>query len=255
MDPQREYSDSFRIRRIRPTQLSSGFTPLRIQKISGQESPLFKIPGSFQEKTRNKGKEKGYFQKKEEISIPNDPEVVGISEGSEKKQEIIVNKSDRISKPTIRNDIPTKNKQNVVKNDSKMNINDLWLKIAQFLEKTQKGFEKIHEKNSRLQVIITLKTKTIHTPQEDYTKLSKALEETNKRLNKVLEEQNPCKRDKEYLDQDMKKLFNVCQNIKPQEKGHFFDNNTHLQEDIKPDAPIEIKHRSPSKYQYGDSMT
>ncbi|MBW0469296.1 hypothetical protein O181_009011 [Austropuccinia psidii MF-1] len=47
-DPDREYSDSFRLTRRRPNQLSSGFTPFRNQKISGQESPFFTIPGRFQ---------------------------------------------------------------------------------------------------------------------------------------------------------------------------------------------------------------
>ncbi|MBW0555954.1 hypothetical protein O181_095669 [Austropuccinia psidii MF-1] len=51
-DPYREYSDSFRLTRRRPNQLSSGFTPFRIQQISGPESPLFTITGSFQDKTR-----------------------------------------------------------------------------------------------------------------------------------------------------------------------------------------------------------
>ncbi|MBW0573622.1 hypothetical protein O181_113337 [Austropuccinia psidii MF-1] len=36
MDPERAYSDSFMLTRIRKTQLSSGFTPLRIQEIGGQ---------------------------------------------------------------------------------------------------------------------------------------------------------------------------------------------------------------------------
>ncbi|MBW0467119.1 hypothetical protein O181_006834 [Austropuccinia psidii MF-1] len=36
-DPDREYSDSFRLTRRRPNQLSGGFTPFRNQQISGQE--------------------------------------------------------------------------------------------------------------------------------------------------------------------------------------------------------------------------
>ncbi|MBW0519657.1 hypothetical protein O181_059372 [Austropuccinia psidii MF-1] len=54
-EPDRAYSDSFRLTRSRPTQLSSGFTSFRHQQISGQESPLFTIPGSFEEKTRIQG--------------------------------------------------------------------------------------------------------------------------------------------------------------------------------------------------------
>ncbi|MBW0469112.1 hypothetical protein O181_008827 [Austropuccinia psidii MF-1] len=55
-EPERSYSDSFRLTRSRPTQLPSGFTPFRKQNISGQESPFFTIPGSFQEKKGLKGK-------------------------------------------------------------------------------------------------------------------------------------------------------------------------------------------------------
>ncbi|MBW0541796.1 hypothetical protein O181_081511 [Austropuccinia psidii MF-1] len=54
-DPERVYSVSFRFTSSRPNQLSSGFTPFRNQQISGQESPFFTIPGSFQEKTRIQG--------------------------------------------------------------------------------------------------------------------------------------------------------------------------------------------------------
>ncbi|MBW0547465.1 hypothetical protein O181_087180 [Austropuccinia psidii MF-1] len=54
-DPDRAYSDSFRLTRSRPNQLSSGSKPFRNQQISGQESPFFTIPGNFQEKTRKQG--------------------------------------------------------------------------------------------------------------------------------------------------------------------------------------------------------
>ncbi|MBW0534959.1 hypothetical protein O181_074674 [Austropuccinia psidii MF-1] len=55
-DPGKAYSDCFRLTRSRPNKLSNSFTPLRNQQISGQESPFFTIPGSFQEKTRIEGK-------------------------------------------------------------------------------------------------------------------------------------------------------------------------------------------------------
>ncbi|MBW0501032.1 hypothetical protein O181_040747 [Austropuccinia psidii MF-1] len=54
-EPDRAYSDSFRIITSIPTQISSGLKPFRHQQISGQESPFFTIPGSFQEKTRIQG--------------------------------------------------------------------------------------------------------------------------------------------------------------------------------------------------------
>ncbi|MBW0585218.1 hypothetical protein O181_124933 [Austropuccinia psidii MF-1] len=55
VNPDRAYSDSFRLTRSRPNQLSSGFTPFRNQQVSDQDSPFFTIPGGFQEKTRIQG--------------------------------------------------------------------------------------------------------------------------------------------------------------------------------------------------------
>ncbi|MBW0587462.1 hypothetical protein O181_127177, partial [Austropuccinia psidii MF-1] len=46
-DPARAYSDSFRLTRSMPNKISSSLTPFRKNKISGQESPFFTIPGSF----------------------------------------------------------------------------------------------------------------------------------------------------------------------------------------------------------------
>ncbi|MBW0544722.1 hypothetical protein O181_084437 [Austropuccinia psidii MF-1] len=75
-DPYREYSDSFRLTRRRPNKLCSGFTQFRNQQISGQESPFFTIPGSFQEKTRIQGKKQDHLHPEEERVRPNDPEAV-----------------------------------------------------------------------------------------------------------------------------------------------------------------------------------
>ncbi|MBW0464512.1 hypothetical protein O181_004227 [Austropuccinia psidii MF-1] len=61
IEPERAYSDSFRITRSKPIILPSGFTPLKHPKIHDKESPLFTMPGSFQEKTRIKGKEKEFL--------------------------------------------------------------------------------------------------------------------------------------------------------------------------------------------------
>ncbi|MBW0514625.1 hypothetical protein O181_054340 [Austropuccinia psidii MF-1] len=81
-DPDRAYSDFFRLTGSRPNQLSSSFTPFRNQKISGQEAPFFTIPGSFQEKTRIQGQKQDLFQPKAERVRPNDPEAVGLGERS-----------------------------------------------------------------------------------------------------------------------------------------------------------------------------
>ncbi|MBW0536013.1 hypothetical protein O181_075728 [Austropuccinia psidii MF-1] len=42
--------------------------------------------------------------------------------------------------------------------------------------------------------------------------------------------------------------------MKPQPQGHFMDNTYH-QEDIKPDAMLVNKARSPSEYQYVDNIS
>ncbi|MBW0461017.1 hypothetical protein O181_000732 [Austropuccinia psidii MF-1] len=52
IEPERAYCDSFMLTRSRLKTLPNGFKPFRKQQISGQESPFFTIPGSFQEKTR-----------------------------------------------------------------------------------------------------------------------------------------------------------------------------------------------------------
>ncbi|MBW0499590.1 hypothetical protein O181_039305 [Austropuccinia psidii MF-1] len=99
--------------RSRPNQLSSIFKPFRDQQISGQQSPFFKIPGSFQEKTSIQGKKQDLFKPKAERVRPNDPEAVGLGERSKKEPEIVVHTS-KISSPINRRITPTQIKHNVV---------------------------------------------------------------------------------------------------------------------------------------------
>ncbi|MBW0533863.1 hypothetical protein O181_073578 [Austropuccinia psidii MF-1] len=134
--PDRAYSDSFRLTRCRPNQLSSGFTQSMHQQISDQESPSFTISGSFQEKTRIQGQKQDLFQPKEERVRPNDPEAVGLGGRSTLKPEIAVNTS-RISSPTNRNITPTQIEHNVVTPESNLNNDKLWLQLSQFAAKTQ----------------------------------------------------------------------------------------------------------------------
>ncbi|MBW0508975.1 hypothetical protein O181_048690 [Austropuccinia psidii MF-1] len=82
--------------------------------------------------------------------------------------------------------------------------------------------------------------KTVKPLQEGHAQMSKASGETKKRLNLVLEEQHHRKRDSDCLDQDIKKLFNVYHNLKPQPQGHVMDNPDH-QDDIKPDSMLMNK--------------
>ncbi|MBW0558246.1 hypothetical protein O181_097961, partial [Austropuccinia psidii MF-1] len=141
-DPDREYSDSFRLTRSRPNQLSSGFTPLRNQHISGQESPFFTLPGGFQEKTRTQEQEQDLFSPKAERVRPNDPETVEIGERSTQEPEVVVNNS-RINSPLNRNITPTQIEHNVVTPESNLNSDSLWIQMSQFADKTQKHFAEL----------------------------------------------------------------------------------------------------------------
>ncbi|MBW0497141.1 hypothetical protein O181_036856 [Austropuccinia psidii MF-1] len=96
--------------------------------------------------------------------------------------------------------------------------------------------------------------KIVKTLQESHAKMRKASKETKKRLNKVFEEQHHYKRDRDFLDQDIIKLFNVYQNMKPQPQGHILDDPYHQQE-LKPDPLLFNKARSPSQYQDGDNRS
>ena len=212
MEQELTHSDPFRLMRTgNPTRLPSGFTPLRHQQISDQESLYFPIQDRIQERKRIIRQEQDFFQPEAERVRSYDPEIVGPVARSTKKQQTVVNTSNAPSSPMIRNDISTQMKHNVVIPESTISSNTLWLQFSQFVEQTQKEFERLHESMSRLQEACTLQTKTIHTLQEDYIELYKASEDSKRRLNQVLEEQNHCKRDREYLDQDIDKSFNFCQ--------------------------------------------
>ncbi|MBW0506281.1 hypothetical protein O181_045996 [Austropuccinia psidii MF-1] len=129
-EPDSKYSDSFRLTRRRPNQLSSGFTPFRNQHICGQESPFFTITGSFREKTRTQGQKQNHLQPKEERVRPNDLEAVGLGERSTQELEIVVHTS-RISSPINRNITPTQIEHNVVTPGSNLNSDKLWLQMSQ----------------------------------------------------------------------------------------------------------------------------
>ncbi|MBW0562276.1 hypothetical protein O181_101991 [Austropuccinia psidii MF-1] len=90
--------------------------------------------------------------------------------------------------------------------------------------------------------------------QEAHAQLSKASEETNKRLNIVFEKQHNSRRDSDCLDQDINKLFSVYHNMKCQPQVHVMDNPYH-QDDISPDAMLMNITRSPSQNQDGDNMS
>ncbi|MBW0589352.1 hypothetical protein O181_129067 [Austropuccinia psidii MF-1] len=151
MELQREYSDLFRLTRSgKQTKLPSGFTQLRHQKITEQESPSFKIPGSIQERDRIIGKEKYFFQSQVERVRPYDPAIVGPGKRSTKTQDRIVTTSDESGSPRIKDNIPTQVEHNDFTPESTIRSSALWIQMAQFEEETQKELERLHEKYLRL---------------------------------------------------------------------------------------------------------
>ncbi|MBW0489169.1 hypothetical protein O181_028884 [Austropuccinia psidii MF-1] len=138
-DPDRSYSDSFRLTGSRENQLSSGFTPFRNQQISGQESPFLTIPGHLQEKTSIKGQKQYLFEPKAQRVRPNDPEAVGLGERTTQEPEIVLN-TFRISSPINRNITPTQIEHNVVTPESNSKSDALWLQMSQCAEKTHEQF-------------------------------------------------------------------------------------------------------------------
>ncbi|MBW0479118.1 hypothetical protein O181_018833 [Austropuccinia psidii MF-1] len=165
-DPERAYSDSFRLTRSRPNKLSSGFTPFRNQQISGQESPFFTIPGSFQEKTRIQGQRQDHLQPEEGRVRPNDPEEVGFGERSAQEQEVAVNNS-RISSPININITPTQIEHNVVTPESNLNNDALWLQMPQFSEQTQKQLSELEASHERMEFKQPPWTNVLKTPKKD----------------------------------------------------------------------------------------
>ncbi|MBW0497489.1 hypothetical protein O181_037204 [Austropuccinia psidii MF-1] len=172
-DPDRAYSDSFRLTRSRPNQLSSGFTQFRNQQISGQESPLFTIPGFLKEKTRIQGQEQDLFQVKEVRVRPNDPEAVGLGEGSTQEPEIVVH-TYRISSSISRNITPTQIEHNFVTSEINLNSDSLLLKMSQYAEQTQRQFADLQASHERMKILTASMDKIVKTLQEGYAQLSKA---------------------------------------------------------------------------------
>ncbi|MBW0477516.1 hypothetical protein O181_017231 [Austropuccinia psidii MF-1] len=205
-DPESEYSYSFRLKKSRPNQLSSSFAPFRIQQISGQESPFVTIPGSFQEKTRIQGQQQDLFHPKTERVRPNDPEAVGLGERLKQEPEIVVHTS-RISSPIHRTITPTQIEQDSFTPEGSLNIDALWLQMSQFPDKTQKQFAELQESHERMKKLTASMDKTFKTLQEGHAQLSKACEETNRRLNQFFEEQHHSKSDRDCLYQDINNIL------------------------------------------------
>ncbi|MBW0487039.1 hypothetical protein O181_026754 [Austropuccinia psidii MF-1] len=126
--------------------------------------------------------------------------------------------------------------------------------MSQYSEKTQKKFSELEASNERMKELTASMEKTFKTLQEGHAQFSKASEETNKRLNPVLEEQHHRRRERDCLDQNINKLFNFYHNMKSQPQGHVMD-NPYNQDDIKPDTMLMNKEGSPSQYRDGDNIS
>ncbi|MBW0468396.1 hypothetical protein O181_008111 [Austropuccinia psidii MF-1] len=198
-NPDRAHSDSFGLTRSRTDKLSIGFPPFRNQQVSGQESSFFTLPGSFQEKTRKQGQKQDLFSPKAERVTDNDPETVGLGEGSTQEPEVAVSHS-TISSPLKRNITPTQIEHNTVSPESNLNSDAVWLQMSQFSEKTQKEFAELEASHERMKALTASMDRIVKTLQEGHAQLSKASEETNERLNLVFEEQHHSKRDRDFLD-------------------------------------------------------
>ncbi|MBW0493931.1 hypothetical protein O181_033646 [Austropuccinia psidii MF-1] len=126
--------------------------------------------------------------------------------------------------------------------------------MSQYAEQTQKQFAELEANHERMKILKSSIKKIVKNLQEGHSQLSKASEATNKRLNLVFEEQHHSKRDRDCLDQDINKMFNVYHSMKPQLQGHSMDNPYH-QHDINPDGMLMNKARSPSQYKDGENMS
>ncbi|MBW0490843.1 hypothetical protein O181_030558 [Austropuccinia psidii MF-1] len=247
-DPDRAYSDSFRLKSRRPNKFSSCSTPVRNHQIRSQESPFITIPGNFQKKIWIQGQKQDHLQQEEERVRPNDPEAVGFGERSAQEPEVAVNDS-RISSPININITPTQIDHNVVTTESNMKSDALWQQMSQCSDQTQKQFEELQESHERMKSLTASMEKIVKILQEGHAQLRKSSEETNKRLNLVFEEQHYSKRDRDCLNKDIDNLFNVYHNIEPQSSVHVMDNP------YNQDAMFMNKEKSLSQYQDGDNMS
>ncbi|MBW0582282.1 hypothetical protein O181_121997 [Austropuccinia psidii MF-1] len=125
--------------------------------------------------------------------------------------------------------------------------------MSQYSEQSAKQFAELEASHERMKKLTASMDKIIKN-LEGCAQLSKASEETNERLNLVFEEQHHSRRDRDCLDQEINKLFNVYHNLNPQPQAQVME-NPYIPDDIKPDAMLMNKAISPSQYQEGDGMS
>ncbi|MBW0577256.1 hypothetical protein O181_116971, partial [Austropuccinia psidii MF-1] len=181
-----------------------------------------------------------------ESKTHNSEAVIFGQKGAQEPEEVVNNS--RISIPINRNITPTQIEDYVVTSGSNLKSDSLWLQLSPFAEKTQEQFAALEASHERMKMLTASLDKIIKNLQEGHAQISKASEETNKRLNLVFEEQHHRKGDRDGLDQDINKLFNVHHSMKPQPQGHVMDYPYH-QDGIKAHAMLMNKKGSPSHYQ------
>ncbi|MBW0566424.1 hypothetical protein O181_106139 [Austropuccinia psidii MF-1] len=91
--------------------------------------------------------------------------------------------------------------------------------MSQYAEESAKQFAELQASHERTKKLTASMDNIIKNPQEGHAQLRKASEESNKILNLVFEEQHHSRRDRDCLDQEINKLFNVYHNLKPQPQG------------------------------------
>ncbi|MBW0519345.1 hypothetical protein O181_059060 [Austropuccinia psidii MF-1] len=126
--------------------------------------------------------------------------------------------------------------------------------MSQYAEQSAKQFAELEACHERMENLQASMEQIVKSLQEGHAQLRKTSEETNKKLNLVFEEKHHSKRDRDCWDQDINKLLDVCHSLKPQPQGQGMD-NSYQPDDIKPDAMLMNKERSPSQHQDGDGMS
>ncbi|MBW0478445.1 hypothetical protein O181_018160 [Austropuccinia psidii MF-1] len=143
-DPERAYSDSFRLTRRRSNQRS----------ISRRRQGY-------------NGKKQDHLQTKEDRVTPNDLEAVGFGERSTQEPELVVHNS-RTSSPINRNTTPTQIEHNIFTPESNLNSDVLWLQMSQYPEQTEKQFSELEATHERMKILTASMDKIVDNLKEGH---------------------------------------------------------------------------------------
>ncbi|MBW0534417.1 hypothetical protein O181_074132 [Austropuccinia psidii MF-1] len=117
------------------------------------------------------------------------------------------NKPSFTQRKTESDPMTQKIEHNVVTPESNLKSDALWLRLSQYAEQSHKQFAKLEASHERMKRLTASIDKVVKALQEGHAQLSKASEETRKRLNIVFEGQHHSRRDWDCLDQDEKKIL------------------------------------------------